>query len=203
VISLEGGRKDYYANSLTCIKSRRDLPFIVVTPFILSNGGGSNLRPLKEYSYSNATWDFADKVGFCDFDLVGIDSIIADVHKRYNGQKKFFVTGHSAGSHIAWAIILMHPEKIIAGATSCGNFKGRCIGEISTANDRIMLPVTGFQGKDDEYLEVLGEQFNNAKNLAVKNGYKNISHQIVPGRGHEPLMDDIFDYFESIWTRQH
>jgi poly(3-hydroxybutyrate) depolymerase len=148
VVTITGGLKNFQANAETFAAARKNLPFIIVTPVNLTNGG-SDLRHAREYSYAPAVWDEVDKTSWCDFDAKGLDAVIEDVRQQYNGEAKYFIAGHSAGGHLVWMMVLMHPEKLAAAATTGGNFTNRCIGTISSAPERVSLPVKGFRGDQE------------------------------------------------------
>ena len=198
VVTVTGGLKDFQTNAKLFAAARKNLPFILVTPVNLTNGGGSNLRNLPEYNYAPSVWDDVNKVGWCDFDLQGLDAVIADVQRLYNGREKCFIAGHSAGAHLTWMMILMRPEKLLGAATTGGNFKNRCITSVSNAPERVDLPVKGFLGETDEARVALAEQFNDANKLANANGYKHISFEVIKGRDHNPLPDEVLAYFNSL-----
>src|SRR5262249_18640177 len=121
-----------------------------------------------------------------------------DLRQQYGAEEKYFITGHSAGAHLTWAMVLMHPERLAAAAPSCGNFNGRCIAKVSSAAERVNLPVRAFQGELDEHRQGLEAQFAKAKELATAHGYRNISVEVVKGAGHVPLADQVLAYFSSL-----
>ena len=92
----------------------------------------------------------------------------------------------------------MYPEKLAAAAPTCGNFNGRCITTVSSAAERVNLPVQAFQGELDEHRQGLEGQFVKAREVATAHGYKNISFELVQGAGHDPLADQVLAYFSSL-----
>lgn len=199
VIVLEGGNKNFLKMARTFVEARGDLPFIIASPVILTNGG-ADLRLLPEYHYPAAVWDEIDRSGKCKFDFEGLAAIIADVQARYRGQAKVFITGHSAGAHLAWGMILQHPEKLAAAAVTCGNYNGRCLTDegFSSFPERSDLAVKGFQGGLDTARAPLEIQFQSGRAAAQRHGYRNISYEIVSGAGHEPFAAKVLAYFDSI-----
>ena len=199
VIALEGGNKNFLRMAQTYAASRGDLPYIIVSPMILSNGG-DELRSLPEYHYPAAVWDEVAQSGKCKFDFDGIAAVIDDVHARYGGERQVFITGHSAGAHLVWAMILHHPERLSAAAVTCGNFVGRCVNEetltsVSAPSD---LPIRGFQGALDAAREPLELQFQRARAVASAHGYRNIYQQAIEGEGHQPFAKEVLAYFNSL-----
>ena len=198
VFTIEGGLKNFRNSAEIYVAARKHMPFIIVSPVILTDGGGDNQRNLPEYHYASAVWDQIEKMGICAFDEDGLEAIMDDLRQQYGAEEKYFITGHSAGAHLTWAMVLMHPERLAGAATSCGNFNGRCVSKVSSAAERATLPVRGFQGELDEHRQGLEGQFARARDLATGHGYSNISFEVVRGTGHLPLADQVLAYFSSV-----
>jgi poly(3-hydroxybutyrate) depolymerase len=198
VFTIEGGLKNFRNSAEVYATARKHMRFIIVSPVILTDGGGDDQRNLPEYHYASEVWDQIGKTGICAFDQQGLDAIMTDLRQQYGAEDKFFITGHSAGAHLTWAMVLTHPEKLAAAATSCGNFNGRCITTVSSATQRVKLPVRAFQGEVDEHRQGLEGQFARARDVATAHGYRNISFELVKGAGHAPLADQVLAYFNSL-----
>jgi hypothetical protein len=69
------------------MRTRGGLPFILVTPFVVSNGADTDHRL---YNYSNAVWQQAARVGAAQFDYNGLEAVLSDVRHDYRGQDEFF-----------------------------------------------------------------------------------------------------------------
>jgi dienelactone hydrolase len=177
--------------------ARKQLPYIIVSPVVLTNGG-VDLRGSPKYNYAKSVWDEVDRTGSCRFDLDGLAAIIADVHRRYGGESRAYITGFSAGAHAMWAFVLQHPESVAGAAPASGNYLGRCMAEtsFSTEAGRARLPIRSFIGQD-ELGGALEAQFQSAKHEAEAHGYRNISERSVPG-GHDPHADAVLSYFASL-----
>jgi poly(3-hydroxybutyrate) depolymerase len=199
VIILDGGNKNFLKMARTFADARGSLPFILVTPVILTNGG-IDLRPLPEYHYPAEVWDQVDRSGKCKFDYDGLQAIIEEVRAKYRGESRVFITGHSAGAHLAWGMILQHPEMLAGAAVTCGNYNGRCVTEesFSRIDERAGLPVKGFQGALDPARTPLEGQFTAARAVAEQHGYRGISYEVVPDAGHNPFAKLVLEYFDSL-----
>src|SRR5215472_6184164 len=198
VFTIEGGLKNFRNSAEVYATARKQMPFIIVSPVILTDGGGDDQRNLPEYHYASKVWDQIAKTGICMFDQQGLNAIMTDLQRQYGAEEKYFITGHSAGAHLTWAMVLMHPEKLAAAATSCGNFNGRCITKVSNAAQRVKLPVRAFQGELDEHRQGLEGQFTRAREVGAAHGYTNISFEVIKGAGHVPLADQVLAYFSSL-----
>jgi len=203
VIVLSDAEKQFKKDAQQFISARKNLPFIIVTPFITTNGSQGH-RDSTIYPYSKSVWDSIDRMSICKFDMEGLQSIIKDIQKNYAGTGKFFITGFEAGTHLVWAMIFQHPELLYAAAPVAGNYRSRCMESNSFSNDasRIQLPIRNFTGSKDEDFGVNGKiysQYVEAKNVAILHGYKNISETVIPGKGHIPLPTEVLEYFNTVW----
>jgi poly(3-hydroxybutyrate) depolymerase len=203
VIVLEAAEKQFKTNAERFITARKDMPFIIVAPFITTNGQQGHNDP-SIYPYSPAVWDTINKVSICKFDINGLRSIINDVKKDFFGSDKVFITGFEAGTHLVWAMIFQHPELLSAAAPVAGNYRSRCMENNSFSNDdsRTTLPIKNFTGSNDKDFGPDGRfhsQYLEGKNLALSHRYKNISETEVPGKAHVPLPEEVLNYFNSIW----
>jgi predicted peptidase len=202
VLVIESADKEYKVNAERFIKARGSLPFIIVAPFIVTNGSQGQRDPAV-FPYSTVTWDRIDKEGVCKFDKDGINQIMADVKKTYNTEEKYFITGFEAGNHLLWTLVLQQPGQLYAAAPVAGNFIGRCMDAnlFSTDPGREQLPIKSFFGEKDEYwAKGFHKQDLNARTLAKEHGYKNISEQEIKNKGHEPLPDEVIAYFSSLYN---
>lgn len=203
VVVLEEAAKEFRKNAERFIAVRKNMPFIIVAPLITTNGN-YGIRDSSIYPYSKAVWDTIDKVSNCKFDMDGLQNIIADVKKNYSGSDKIFLTGFEAGTHLLWALTFQHPELLYAAAPVAGNYRGRCVegAQISHDDSRTQLPIKNFIGSEDAGFGKKGQlygQYLEAKNLALSHGYKNISETEIAGKGHEPLPNEVMNYFYSTW----
>lgn len=203
VIAVESAEKQFRQNAERFITARKDMPFIIVVPFNTTNGQQGH-KDSTIYPYSKVVWDTIDKVSICKFDIDGLQSIVKDLKANYGAADKVFITGFEAGTHLVWAMIFQHPELLYAAAPVAGNYRSRCMenDQFSTHDARLRLPIKNFTGADDKGFGVNGTVYNQyleARKLAIAYGYQNISETEVAGKGHEPLTENVLEYFYSIW----
>jgi len=203
VIALEQAEKQFQKNAERFMTARKDMPFIIVVPFITTNGQQGQRDPAV-YPYSKAVWDTIDKISICRFDMDGLQNIITDMKENYGGSDKVFITGFEAGTHLLWATLFQHPEWLYAAAPVAGNYRSRCMENNSFSQDKSIgqLPIKNFTGSDDKDFKVNGRIYNQyleAKNLALAHGYKNISEADVQGKGHVPLPENVLEFFYTVW----
>jgi len=203
VIVIEDARKEFKINADRFVDARKEMPFIIVAPFITTNGQQGH-KDSTIYPYSKSVWDTIDKISICKFDIDGLQNIIKDVRLNYSGSEKVFITGFEAGTHLVWAMIFQHPELLYAAAPVAGNYRSRCVEgpTFSDSDSRIRLPIKNFTGSEDKDFGINGTIYNQyleAKNLALSHGYKNISETQVAGRAHVPLPGEVLNYFIDVW----
>jgi dienelactone hydrolase len=206
VVVSEGAGKDWQGNAtqFATARDQQDYPFIIITPVFTTNGEHSGrLNP--KYQYSSSTWDLVEQQGACPFDLNGVHAVLDDVRRLYGGQGKPFLTGFSGGGAYTWASIFLEPERLRAAAQSSTNYYGRCLTvdvptprPVSTAPERVTLPIRAFRGADEPSPSVLTEQVAEAMRIASVNGYTNLSNVVVPGFGHDRMPGPILSYFFSL-----
>lgn len=202
VVILEAAEKEFKKNAERFIEARGNKPFILVAPFNTNNGNQGRRDP-SLFPYSKETWDYMDQVGDCTFNDEGIHQIILDVQKLYHGEPKVFITGFEAGTHVLWSLVFNHPEYLKAAAPVAGNFRNRCVTEsaISKDSSKEKLPIKAFAGELDSVFGPKSgnsNQWVNAKDLASQNGFKNISIDVIPGKDHVPMPQEVLNYFYSL-----
>jgi dienelactone hydrolase len=135
--------------------------------------------------------------------MEGIAAVMADVRQQYGGDKRYFLTGWEAGGHTVWAMTFRRPQDLRAVAPVCPNYAGRGMqdGGFSTDPSRVGLPIRIFHGENDTAFspgKPLFVQTEAARKAAFDHGFKNVSEDVVRGKGHEPLAEAVFAYFTSL-----
>jgi len=205
VMVLEAAEKEYKVNAQRFIDAREDMPFIIVAP-IHTNNGNQGRRDPNLFPYTNQTWDYIDKIGDCQFNDDGFKQILTDIKKLYEAEDAVYITGFEAGAHMLWSIVFNHPELLKAAVPVGGNYRGRCVdgSQISSNPSKTNLPIVAFMGEKDDVFGLNGPlvaQWNDAKSLAIKNGFKNVNEKVIQGKGHVPLPKEVLEYFFQL-TKQ-
>src|SRR6266404_276974 len=126
VVIVESANRQFQANAEIFARARQNMPFILVTPLVVTNGG-ANYRNVPTYHYTDTVWNEIERVGGCQFDAAGFSAIARDLKRLYAAEDQYFLTGWEAGGHTVWAALFQHPEAIRAAAPVCTNFRGRCM----------------------------------------------------------------------------
>jgi len=202
VVALEAAEKEYQANAERFVAARGDRPFIIVVPYIVTNGN-QGLRDPTIFPYTPETWATIDRVTGCRFDAEGLVQVLADVQRLYQGRERCYLTGFEAGTHLLWAYTFQHPEQLAAVAPVAGNYRGRCVTtEIFPSHAaRASLPIRGFTGSLDRDFGAGGRvygQYLEAKAVAREHGFLTLSDEVVPGKDHGPLPAEVLAWFASL-----
>ena len=195
LVVVDGANHGHFLfNCLRFMAARQALPFIIVSPVVLTNTG----RPQpNEYPYGQAVWNDVARTSAEQFDEQGVLAIVDDVEQIYHGQHSFFITGWSAGGHLTWRMIFTHPDRLAGAVLAGANYAGRGITAVSDVPERERLPIKALQGDHDPLLAALNEQWSRAKQLADQHGYQNISRDVIAG-GHSPFPDRVFAYLATL-----
>jgi len=199
VIAIDGSDRDFYGFHAAFVRARRDLPFVLVTPFVLSNGGHPSRS---SYPYSDAVFEAAEADPL-QFDTAGVIAIIADIRTRFDATLPVYLTGFSAGAHLAWSFVLTHPDRLAGAALASANFAGRGITAEVSSRVRDGVPVRGFVGEADSRFDVLSDQWDAARSLAVKRGHSDLNRVVVAGAGHSPFAREVLSYFAGLARVDH
>ncbi|HEV8134360.1 MAG TPA: hypothetical protein VGP85_06775 [Pyrinomonadaceae bacterium] len=205
VVVIDSADRDFLAAATDFARARGHVPFILVTPLVVTNGG-AGYRNVPSYHYTNEVWDRIQSTGQFNFDMEGIDTIVKDMVKQYGGEDKFFITGFEAGGHTVWGVLFNHPEQVRGAALVCPNFQGRWVDEqqISSAAVRTNLPIRNLVGTKDELCgpgHPIYTQMQKAIDMAEAHGYKNVSVVRVDNKGHERLADEVLAYFSTLLSQ--
>jgi hypothetical protein len=202
VVVIDSAERDFLQAATAFAAARKQRPFILVTPLVVTNGG-ANARSVTTYRYSDQVWDRIQNSGPFVFDLDGITAIMQDVTKQYGGDNKYFITGLEAAGHTIWGVLFNRPEVVRGAALVCPNYLGRWIDEahISPAAERSALPIRNLIGTNDTLCapgNPIYTQMQKAISVAEAHGYKNVSLTRVEGKGHERLAEEVLDYFSTL-----
>ena len=181
--------------------------FTLVSPEVLSCGGTRDLTS-PPYSYSPADWAIARSESETEFDDQGLAAVIAEVHARWGGETRAFLTGWEAGGHTVWAQALRRPERWRAVAPVTTNYQGRGLtsATLSTDSSRATLPIQVFwcgapKGEVAAAMHFLRAQTDQALADARAHGFRPRPIRVVAGADHGPLPGPVMAWFDSLAHR--
>lgn len=191
LVAVDGANRGHFLwNFLRFRQARHHLPFILISPLVVSNSGHPNFH---DYPYRSEVWAQMQTQGAVSFDAAGVLAIVDEMQQTYQGEPTFHLTGWSAGGHLAWHLIFTHPERLAGVVLAEPNYAGRGITAISTAPERAQLPIRGLQGDRDARLTTLNAQWQQATTLAAHHGYRNITRTLIPHAPHHPFPTQVFE----------
>lgn len=203
LVVIPDATRDFAGNLASFVAARRDGPFILVAPLVLTCGGPYRGDP--PYPYAEAVWREADRSGDFRFDADGIAAAVADVGRLFGGDERYFLTGWEAGGHTVWAMLLLHPERLRGALPVSPNYRGRWVSEktVSSSPARAGLPVRvlfcdKLEGEHEAGRQGWFAQTKEAMGLAEAHGYRNVSLATVPGRPHGPLAQDVLEVISKL-----
>jgi len=204
VVVIESANREFKTLAESYANARADRPFILITPMVTTNGG-PRYREAPGYRYTDAVWTEIERIGRCTFDMDGLAAIVSDVHRLYGGDSNYYLTGLEAAGHTIYPVLFRHPDALLAVAPVATNYGGRCMedGQFHAAVPD--LPVKIFAGARDAMWKPGGPiyvQSQQAKEVAVQHGYRNVSETVVAGKDHEPLPDEVLSFFYEDWKRR-
>lgn len=206
VVIPDAGR-EFEANLARFVKARGNRPYILVAPEVLSCGGAGS-RTAAHYSYTVAEWDSLQRGDDFAFEDGGLEAVLGDVHRRWNGETQAFLTGWEAGGHTVWAQALRHPERWRGVAPVTTNYQRRGLDStsFSRAPERASLPIQPFRcgaprGDVSRAMTFLEQQTALAMQDARDHGFQPLPVRVVAGADHGPLPEAVLAWCDSLRHR--
>ena len=204
VVVIADAHRDFADNLQRFVQARGDRPFLLVAPEVVTCGGtrGQTSPP---YSYTEAEWKQARAPKDFEFDDAGLAAVLADVHAKWGGVERAYLTGWEAGGHTVWAQTLRRPERWRAVAPVTTNYQGRGLTPeaFSHAPERATLPIQTFlcaapSGNIAPFLAPLRQQIDRALAEASAHGFAPAPVRVVAGADHGPLPGPVLAWFDSL-----
>lgn len=205
VVVLEAAEKQYKENLLRFVKARGSMPFILVAPFIVTNGRQGLYDP-EIFPYSAATWKLIDSIGTCAFDMNGLTAVLSEVRQKFHGDERCYITGFEAGTHLLWVYTFTHPQQLSGVAAVAGNYIRRCVDETikPIPSSEAHLPIRYFVGRLDTVWAPGGRlygQWKEAEKMAGMLGFQSLTEEFVAGKGHTPIPAEVLKYFYDLYSK--
>jgi poly(3-hydroxybutyrate) depolymerase len=203
VVVIESANRDFAANLDAFVKARGSRPFLLLAPFVVTNGG-AQYRSVPTYPYSASDFAAIEEMGPFAFDSSGIAAMMAEARTTYGAEDKYFLTGWEAGGHTVWALLFQHPEAIRAAALSTPNYQGRWMeAGFSRSAARSTLPVQVLKTEDETSagLHRLLPQIDDAVDAARAHGFNNVTVKGVH-KPHGPMAGEVLEFFATFLARQ-
>jgi len=204
VVVIADAHRDFADNLKRFVDARGARPFLLVAPEVVTCGGTSG-QTSPPHSYTEAEWAQARAPKDHDFDDAGLVAVLADVHAKWGGETRAYLTGWEAGGHTVWAQALRRPERWLAVAPVTPNYQGRGLtpDTFSRAPERATLPIQTFmcgapRGEIAGFMPQLRQQVDRALADARAHGFAPEPPRDVPDADHGPLPGAVLAWFESL-----
>jgi dienelactone hydrolase len=199
VVLIESANRDFAANLAAFVKTRGSRPFVLLAPFVVTNGG-AQYRSVESYPYSASDFAAIEEMGPFAFDSSGIAAMVAEAGRTYGAEDRYFLTGWEAGGHTAWAALFQHPEALRAAALSTPNYQGRWMDAgFSRSAARSSLPILVLKTDDAASVGMLHRllpQIDDAVSAARAHGFKTLTVRSVQ-KPHGPMAAEVLEYFAT------
>ncbi len=207
VVVVADAHRDFTQNMRRFARVPAARRFILIAPEVLTCGGTRDLTT-PPYSYTPADWQAARKATDAEFDDRGLAAVLVEVHSRWGGEPRAFLTGWEAGGHTVWAQALRRPERWRAVAPVTPNYQGRGLSHetFSTDTSRTTLPIQVFwcgspTGEFAQAMHFLRDQTDRAVADARAHGFLPRPVRTVTGADHGPLAEPVIAWFDSLARR--
>ena len=204
VVVIPDAHRDFVPNLTRFTSVHTTTPFILVAPEVLTCGGTRD-QTSPPYSYTPAEWGVARAVGDFEFDDAGLAAVLDEVHRKWGGEARAYLTGWEAGGHAVWAQALRRPERWLAVAPVTTNYQRRGLAAetFSTAPERAALPIQVFwcdarTGDMAKFSPMVRQQADQALADAREHGFTPAPVRVVPGADHGPLEAPVMAWFDSL-----
>jgi dienelactone hydrolase len=207
LVVIPDAARDFEANLKHFVGARGSRPYILVAPEVLSCGGARS-RTLDRYSYARTEWDSLQGGDDFAFEDAGLAAVLAEVHARWHGEPRAFLTGWEAGGHTVWAQAMRHPERWCGVVPVTPNYQRRGLDSsaFSRAPERTSLPIQvlrcGAPTADSrQAVAAVESQIALALGDARDHGFPSRLERVVPGMDHGPLPGPVLDWCDSLRSR--
>lgn len=205
LIGVEGAgcNFDGYAKGSTSARGSRDV--IGLYPHTLSSTNA--LDPKKFPHYEPAVLEEHAAVGKrFEFDLAGVNAVLALVQQHLGGEEKVFLTGFSGGGQFTYLKLLQEPQTVAGAVPCCGNFGGGGVQGAPGAGEGGGPPVLLLTGENDPHRDFthgnedspgIEPQTDAAEQALAKLGYTNVTRRMVKA-GHSPLHAMAWEFVDEV-----
>lgn len=206
------GDKGSNLSLFTAERDRRKAGFIIVQPLAINADRVENMAEYRRavadaIRVADAATDGRDENSRARFDAEGILAILKDVHRLYHGEEKVYITGCSSSTHVAYLMLMNHPELLKGVVINSGVYLGRGVDEahlpLTNSPERAGVAIKYIVGENDgnyaKYIENWKE--TKAKLLSWGHTAAKIQEEIIRpgnpeklGSGHQWFPTKIMDF---------
>lgn len=156
---------------------------------------------------ADAATDGRDENARARFDAEGIMAILKDVRRLYHGEEKVYITGCSSSTHVAYLLLMNHPELLKGTIINSGVYLGRGVDEehmpLVNSAERASVAIKYIVGEKDPGYPKYTENWRETKAKLLRWGHPaaKIQEEIIRqgnpeklGSGHQWFPTKILDF---------
>jgi len=198
-------------------RDARKLGFIIVAPFVINADPTAGMPEYRgaivdDINVADAASSAGrDAMARGKFDSEGIQAVVKDVQNFHRGEAKFYITGFSSSTHVAYMFLFTHPELLKGVIINSGVYLGRGVDEnhlpLVNSPQRANLPIKFIIGEDDRGYQFCSENWEATKQELLRCGHSAAKIQIEVVRkgnpenlntGHNVYPSRILDFCAAV-----
>lgn len=204
LVAVDGSGSNFAGCGKQFSQTRGSRDVIVVSPVTFSNTNALDAKKYPWYDAATISEHDGDHTKRMEFDMAGMDALLAQLTERYGAEEKVFLTGFSGGGQYTYNKLLQDPEHVRGAAPACANFGGRGVDGAPGVTDG-GPPVHILTGAEDPHRDhVFGQkpgiegQSDLAEKALADLGYTNVRRTMLPGVKHSALHGKVWEFIDEV-----
>ncbi len=198
-VSIAGANCAYDSLLAELTKKAAKKPYILVVAMTLSN---ANELPFGKVPYPKIMVDrFGDmqtRPARMTWDITGLESVLAEIRRRYAGEEPFFMTAYSGGGFFLHYWIQHHADQLVGACCASTNYDAWIEFEATNPSNGgcPILIVTG--SKDEAGPPRIFPQCDQAEKRLKEMGFTQVERKHLPNRDHEAYFEFGLELLDKI-----
>ena len=186
-------------------RDRRKAELIIVQPVVIN---ADRVEAMTEYrgavagaiKAADAATDGRDEVARARFDEQGIVAVLKDIRKLYHGEEKVYIAGFSSSTHVAYLMLMNHPELLKGVVINSGGFAGRGVDEAHlpfvNSPERAGIAIKCLVGEKDPHCDFYDANWKETEPKLLTYGHTaaKLQEEIIKSAGHQWFPMQILDF---------
>jgi len=201
LVTVDGAGSNFLGAARASRQSRGSRDWIVLAPcsFANTNGLDEKRYPWYEPALLKEMGGFGARF---EWDVQGLDGLLAVVRERFGGEEKIAITGFSGGGNLCYGYTLLHPDRIRFAMPACANFAGLGAAD-GPKPENGGPPIFVYTGEQDPHREWthgkvggvpgIEPQTDRAMKVLEEKGYTRVKREMLPGVKHSSLAAKVWD----------
>ncbi|MEM8885515.1 MAG: hypothetical protein AAGD14_15730 [Planctomycetota bacterium] len=206
LVTVDGAGSNFLGAARSSRKRRGKRPWIVLAPCTFANTNALNQKkyPWYDKQLLDSMGGFQPRF---EWDVAGLESVLAVVRERFGGEEKIGITGFSGGGNLTYGYTLLFPEKVRFAMPACANFAG-----LGAANAKQPAdggpPIRIYTGAQDPHrtwthgkeggVPGIEPQTDRAVQVLQQKGFTNFTRAMLDGVKHSPLAAKVWETVDEL-----